>query len=93
MLPDAHNLPAASPECPANRAITSAVPLELFLPVLLIVSGGSVAPGTAMPEATINENGDAGKRKRKVWLARKRTVSAPTRYLGATEDRDKTRFC
>jgi hypothetical protein len=63
VLPYMDGLPAGRRKCSVGLSIALDVPRELGLPVLPVCCGHVGVLGTAVPEAAIDEYGDAGARE------------------------------
>jgi hypothetical protein len=76
-LPNPQDSPPAAPKLEINSAITPAIANDFFLPVPNVALGSFVAPGAAVPEAPIYEQGDLLPWPAKVWRSTYGELPAP----------------
>ena len=96
MLPDADDFPALVPELAGDAAVAGHVGLAFAVPEGAVGFGTGVALGAAVPEASVDEDGDLlfGNRglarwplgKSKVGLSRQREMPSPAGDLAKSEE-------
>ncbi len=69
VLPDADNFPSLPPELAVDALIAGHVVFSLFVPELPVGFGAGVALGAAVPETSVDEDGDLLFRERKVGFS------------------------
>jgi hypothetical protein len=77
MLRNAEDAPAASAKFPVHFPVAFTVTGDLGLPKLFVPLRCSVALGTAMPEAAINEDRQPLPAEREIGLSRKFKMASP----------------
>ena len=84
MLPEPDHCPSVLPEDAVNLGIAFHVSADLGLPEESIGLWRNSVRRTRMPEAAINEYGDASPDEREIWPTRKATAQ-PVAQPGAPE--------
>ena len=69
MCPESQHSPARQGQGRIGVVVASSVPLNLRYPVISVVFWLTVMVGTAMPEAAVDEHGDARSREYKIGRA------------------------
>lgn len=92
VLPDADDFPALASELAVHAAIPGHVVLALFIPELPICFRARVTLGAAVPEASVDEDGDLLLGERKVGLSGQRKMSSPAGDLLAPQERQQCLF-
>ena len=87
MLPDADDFPSLLPELAVDAFVPGYVVLTLFIPEGAVGFGAGKALGAAMPEASVDENGELLSRKGKIGLSGQRKMPSPTGDLVSPEQR------
>ena len=87
MLPDADDFPSPAPERAVHAAVAGHVGLAFAVPEGAVGFRAGVALGTAVPEATVDEDGDLLFGKGKVGLSWQRQVPSPSDDLVALQER------
>ena len=77
MLPDADDFPSPAPELAGNTAVAGHVGLAFPVPEGAAGFRAGVAFGAAVPEASVDEDGDLLLGKGKVGLSRQRKMPSP----------------
>jgi len=88
VLPDADDVPSALAELAGDAFIAGDVIFALFVPELPICLRAGVALGTAMPEASIDEDGDLLLGECKVGLSGQRKMPSPAGDLVLPQQRE-----
>ena len=92
VFPDSQYPPASSLEFVVCIAIPSPVPSDLKLPIFAVPLRHAQMPWTAVPEATVNEDGETLAAEHKVRLSRKSLMAAPAGDSVAPENGDQFEF-
>ena len=93
MLPDPNNSPTSLPEALIRFTVPLDVPGDLAFPILAVVFWHSEMPRAAVPEATIDENGETFAAKDKIWFARHRLPPPPSGDAMGAENGSEPQFC
>lgn len=88
VLPDADDFPALAAEFAGDAEIASHVVSALFVPELPVGFRAGVALGAAVPEATVDEDGDFVTGKGKVGLSGQRKMPSPADDLVLPQQRE-----
>jgi len=89
MFPYSQNPPVVPREDSCDSFIALFVAAQFLLPEGGIIGRHVPALGATVPEAAVNENGNACRPKGEVWTTRKRKVPAPTWYVILSKERCK----
>lgn len=85
-MPDADDFPSPAPELARDAAVAGHVVFALFVPELPVGFGARVALGTAVPETSVDEDGDLQLGERKVGLSGQRKMPSPAGDLVLSEE-------
>ncbi len=87
MLPDPDNAPSLPAELTGDAFVASNVVFALLIPELPVGFRPGVALGAAVPEASVDEDGDLLLGECKIGLSGQRKMPSPTGDLVAPEQR------
>ncbi len=89
VLPDADNFPTPAPELARDAAVAGHVGLAFAVPKGAVGFRTGVALGAAVPEASVDKDGDFVTWKGKVGLSEQRKMPSPSSDLVALQQRDQ----
>jgi hypothetical protein len=92
VLPNAHDIPSGTPEFAGNRAVAGAIANDLCIPVSAIGSGAAVTARAAVPEAPIDEDGQAAPPENEIGLPGQLGMSSPAGDAFSPENRKEAQF-
>ena len=89
MLPDADDFPAFPPQLPVHAFIAGHVVFALFVPELPVGFRSRVALGAAVPETSIDKDGDLLLGKGEIGFAGQRKMPSPADNLVLPKQREQ----
>jgi hypothetical protein len=89
VLPDADDFPSLPAELAGDAAIAGHVGLPFAVPEGAVGFGAGVALGAAVPEASIDEDGDLLLGEREVGLSGQRKMPSPASDLVSLQERQQ----
>ena len=92
MFPDAEDGPAFLAEEFFGGAVAVDVALDFFEPIFLVGGGHAAVFGAAVPEAAVDEDGEALFGEDEIRTARNGGVAAPAFEARGAEERDEDEF-
>jgi len=92
MCPEPDDAPARYAQSAIRLRVTLAVSEKLWNPVRLIRAGFTTVFRAAVPEAAIDEDGEALAPEGEIWAAWQGLVAAPTREAGGAENGSEPLF-
>ena len=88
MLPDADDFPSPAPKLAGDVAVAGHVGLAFAVPEDAVGFRAGVALGAAVPEASVDEDGDLMLGERKVGLSKQRKMPSPSGDLVLPQQRE-----
>ena len=91
MLPNAEDDPALRAQGASDAAVARLISTKFRLPIL-VPPGAAIMKRAAVPETSINEDGNSGLWKREIWPPWKVRVPPPASDLFGTKDVQEAKF-